>query len=248
MTGTSTVEGVSALAHGLHVAMVLGGLWGLAALLLPQAVQRHTWRRAPMPQLSYDGNEHARRVAALRHAAASGALANPATLVAHAPRISSESAPTPAVSLPLVLVAGTASAGIHAAVAPAHLLEEPLFGVFFLLVAGTQLGWVAALASRPSDSLLRAGIALNIALIGLWLVTRTVGLPFGLLPEPHPVGGWDVTCVLWQIVAVLSCRRLLRDSAALRIPPWLDWHPSTRAAVGAAAVTLVLLTVTGAHS
>ena len=236
------------LAHGLHVAMVLGGLWGLAALLLPHAVQRHTLRRAKPSRLQYDGDEHARRVAELRRSAASGALASRAILTAPAPSAPTGPRPTPVVSLPLVLVAGSAAAGIHAAVAPAHLLEEPLFGLFFLLVAGAQLGWVAALASRPSDSLLRAGIALNAALIGLWLVTRTVGLPFGLLPEPHPVGGWDVACVLWQVVAVFSCRRLLSDSDAVRIPPWLDWHPSTRAAVGAAAVALVLLTVTGAHS
>lgn len=248
MTGTSTVEGVSMLAHGLHVAMLLGGLWGLAALLLPQAVERRTRCRASEPPLRYDGDEHARRVAELRRAAASGALASGATLVTPAPTPSASPARTPAVSLPLVLVAGTAAAGIHAAVAPAHLLEEPLFGLFFLLVAGAQLGWVAALATRPSDFLLRAGIALNLALIGLWLVTRTLGLPFGLLPEPHPVGGWDVACVLWQGVVVFSCHRLLRDSDAVRIPPWLDWHPSTRAAVGAAAVALVLLTVTGAHS
>ncbi len=40
MTAMSTAVGASLLAHGLHYAMVLLGLWGLAALLVPHALDR----------------------------------------------------------------------------------------------------------------------------------------------------------------------------------------------------------------
>ena len=251
MTGSSTVVGASMLAHGLHAAMVLLGLWGLGALLLPQFLERrgaHGRTAYTPPHL----DEHERRIAELRAAAASGSLALAHTVQGTpAARTPSGAPRTPVLGLPLALVSGTAAAGIHAAVAPAHLSEDPLFGVFFLLVAGAQLTWVAALASRTTPRLLQAGIALNAVLILLWLVTRTLGLPFGLLPEAHPVGGWDVACVLWQLATIACCARLLRGAATTTstpIPGWFEWHPSTRAAVGAAAVVLVLLTVVGAHS
>ncbi len=72
----STVVGASVLAHGLHAAMVLLGLWGLGALLLPQA-REHRARRSPRRTAPAAAclDEHARRVTALRVAAASGTLA-----------------------------------------------------------------------------------------------------------------------------------------------------------------------------
>ncbi|MEN8673700.1 hypothetical protein [Nocardioides sp.] len=251
MTGSSTVVGASMLAHGLHAAMVLLGLWGLGALLLPQFLERRAVRGGTTyaaPRL----DEHDRRVAELRAAAASGSLALAQTGRATSAAPTTRSTPrTPVLGLPLALVSGTAAAGIHAAVAPPHLSEEPLFGVFFLLVAGAQLTWVATLASSTTPRLLRVGIGLNAALILLWLLTRTLGLPLGLLPEAHPVGGWDVACVLWQLATIACCARLLRRPStrtSTSLPGWFEWHPSTRAAVGAAAVVLVLLTVVGAHS
>lgn len=255
MTGSSTVVGASMLAHGLHAAMVLLGLWGLGALLLPQLLER----RAAHGRTAYASpprDEHDRRIAELRAAAASGSLALlPSVGGSPAVRTTSGTPRTPVLGLPLALVSGTAAAGIHAAVAPPHLSEDPLFGVFFLLVAGAQLTWVAQLASRTTPRLLQVGVALNVALILLWLVTRTLGLPFGLLPEAHPVGGWDVACVLWQFATIACCVRLLRPATAgvatrtsTPVPGWFEWHPTTRAAVGAAAVVLVLLTVVGAHS
>ncbi|MDO9458027.1 hypothetical protein [Nocardioides sp.] len=243
----STAVGASMLAHGLHYAMVLAGLWGLAALLLPHALTR--WSHAHPP--AYD--EHERRVAALRAAVTSGA---PGVAFPDDPPMvgtaSTRAAPVPVLSAPLAVVATAAAAGIHAAVAPPHLREQTVAGLFFLVTAAAQLAWAAAAAGRPTPTLLRAGVVLNLGLVALWLLTRTAGLPFGLLPEPHPVGPWDLTCVAWQVAAAAACAGALRDGSVgtddVRCPSWFDWHPSTRAAVGAAAVSLVLLTLSGAHS
>jgi hypothetical protein len=237
----STAVGANLVAHGLHYAMVLAGLWGLAALLLPHTLDRVA-RTSRLPD-----DDHSRRVSALRVAVASGSPGIP-VVASPAPAGRTHPRPRPTPGVPLALVATATAAGIHAAVAPAHLAEDPLTGAFFLAVAAGQLAWALAAAGRPTRALMGGGIALQLALVALWAVTRTVGLPFGLLPEPHPVGGWDLACVAWQLVAVVGCARAVAVGVPTRCPGWFSWHPLARAAVGAAASTLVLLTVTGAHA
>ncbi|MEO9322648.1 hypothetical protein ABFT23_04105 [Nocardioides sp. C4-1] len=241
MAAMSTAVGANLVAHGLHYAMVLAGLWGLAALLLPHTLDRVV-RTSRLPD-----DEHARRVSALRDAVASGSPGIPVVAPAIPPCPTDPSVRT-TPGVPLALVATAAAAGIHAAVAPAHLAESPVTGAFFLAVAAGQLAWALAAAGHPTRVLLHAGIALQLALVALWAVTRTVGLPFGLLPEPHPVGGWDLACVAWQLVAVAGCAQACAVGVPERCPGWFSWHPLARAAVGAAASSLVLLTITGAHS
>ena len=244
MTTLATAVGASLLAHGLHYAMVLAGLWGLGALLLPHALDRYAGAADSQ-------SPHDVRVSALRATAAAGTLSSPTA--PYDERTSPSAGPVrppvaAAFGLPLALVGSATAAGIHAAVAPPHLRESPLFGAFFLVVALAQVAWTATLLHRPSVSLLHLGVLLNLALVALWLVTRTLGLPFGLLPTAHPVGGWDVACVVWETAVASSCLHTLRNGVPAWFPGWFSWHPSSRAAVGAAAVSLVLLTVLGAHS
>ncbi len=244
VTAMSTAVGASLLAHGLHYAMVLAGLWGLAALLLPHALDR-----LAVPGSRPAPTAHDQRVAALRAAVASGAPGIPTLTVA--PPVEPEPTATPAFSVPLALVSSTAAAGIHAAVVPPHLRGEVAAGAFLLAAAVVQLAWAAA-AQRPTARLLATGVAVNLGLVAVWLVSRTTGLPFagalGIDAGRHPVGAWDLTCVAFELLAVAACWRVLRDGVPARCPGWFDWHPTSRAAVGAAAVSLVLLTLAGAHS
>lgn len=248
MTAMSAAVGASVLAHGLHYAMVLAGLWGLAALLLPHTLTR-LLGSTPAP------DEHARRVADLRAAVAVGAPGIAVPPLAPAQPAVPATPPEAGTALPLAVVATAAAAGIHAAVAPPHLREWVVSGAFFLVVALAQLAWTVA-AQHPSVRVLRVGVALNLGLVGLWVVTRTVGLPVGPLAEPHPVGAWDVVCVGWELLAAAACLRALHDTGPDRaraeepasLPGWFEWRPVARAAVGAAAVSLALLTVMGGHS
>jgi hypothetical protein len=103
----------------------------------------------------------------------------------------------PAVAL--ASFATAAAAGIHLAVAPEHFREWWAFGVFFAVCGVAQLAW----ASMPWSA--AVGIGGNAALIVLWALSRTKGLPFG--PDagtPEAVGPVDFATVILESVAVLA--------------------------------------------
>lgn len=85
---------------------------------------------------------------------------------------------------PLLVIAGIGAAAIHFGFAPMHLAESTVHGAFFIVVAWAQLAFALAVAKRPSPLVYRLGIALNLGVIAVWLVTRTIGIsgdaePFG---------------------------------------------------------------------
>jgi hypothetical protein len=246
VTAMSTAGGASGLAHGLHYGAVLVGLLGLTALLLPHALEplRHA-EAAPH-------DEHEQRIRALRRVAASGRLgtSDAVALLSAAtsgirPRSRAEAA---ALAVPLAVVGSAAAAGAHAAVAPAHLAQSVGLGLFFLVAAVAQAGWAALALTRVTRRLLLVGAAANLAVLTLWLTTRLVGLPFGLMPEPHPVGAWDLTCALWEVAVVAGCLWTVRRGAPRRVAGWFDWHPGVRVALIGSVFALLTLTFVGGHA
>jgi hypothetical protein len=106
----------------------------------------------------------------------------------------------------LSIVAGS----IHAVAAPSHLAETWTHGGFFVALAAFQLGWGVLIYSRPSPRALRAGIAINVAVIALWIASRTVGVPFG--PEawhPEAPGALDVAATATEAMIALIGQALL---------------------------------------
>jgi hypothetical protein len=231
--------GATSVAHGVHYAVLGVGLVGLLALLGPQLIGG---RRAP----SVD-DEHALRVLALTEQISSGGLG-----VRMTPALPATWARTEVVGhvrtryVPIAVVSSAAAAGVHAAVGPAHFRELLVFGLFFAGVALAQVAWSLAMAIRPSQALLVVAVAGNSAVLLLWLVTRTVGLP-GLLPEPETVGVWDSCASAWELVVVLAAGRVLRAESGidLRLPPWPDWEPSARAWALGSVCALTALTLIG---
>ena len=237
MTGMTVSAGVSSVAHGVHYTVLGLGLLGLVALLAPQ---RRSPRTAP----------DAERVERLRAAAASGTLASPllpggsvAVLAAPAPRLHRPEKP---LLLPLAVVSAAGAAGVHAAVGPAHFSEAAVLGLFFALAATAQLGWAAWVALCPSARAIALGATGNAALIVLWLVSRTTGVP-GVQSGRERVGPWDLTCVALELVVVLSCLRLRRTGTS-RLARWDRWHPAARWWTLASALALVALSISGASS
>src|ERR1700694_929840 len=103
-----------------------------------------------------------------------------------------------------------AAAAIHFAVAPMHLSEFALYGVFFIGLGLAQACLAAALVLSPSRRLFGAAAAGTLAVIGLYVASRTTGLPIGPQPwRPEPVGFVDVVCTLLEGIAVLLFLLLL---------------------------------------
>ncbi len=93
---------------------------------------------------------------------------------------------------PLVLASLSAAAGIiHLVMAPSHLAESTAEGAGFLVAGWVQIGLAVALirSSPPRRPLLGAVAAVNAALVALWAVSRTAGLPgVGVARGPRRLG------------------------------------------------------------
>jgi hypothetical protein len=84
---------------------------------------------------------------------------------------------------------------IHLAVVSEHASEWWLYGVFFLVLGIVQLAWAVEVMDSDRLPVPRLFAAMNAAVVGLWLVTRTTGLPVGPEPwEAEAVGTADLVC------------------------------------------------------
>jgi len=111
----------------------------------------------------------------------------------------------------LLAVCSIAAGVIHVAVVPQHLEEDRVFGVFFILTAGLQIAWAMRVLFAPSAIIYSAGALANGALIGAWVVLRTMGLPIGPhLWMPEPARALDVTASLLELLLVVGSLVLVR--------------------------------------
>lgn len=117
-----------------------------------------------------------------------------------------------------VIVAGVSlslamAAGLHLAVLPDHLQEGLVIGAFFLVCAVLQLA-AAAVVSAGAGARARQVIVIgNLAVIAIWAVSRTVGLPIG--PDagtPEPVSTLDALSFVAELVAIGGLFLLARPS------------------------------------
>ena len=118
----------------------------------------------------------------------------------------------------LALVAAVlvfASSFIHSNMLGPHFEEYWLFGVFFAVATTLQAIWTVLIYGSPLNRrLLVAGAVGSGALVLIWFVSRSSGLPFGPQPwVPEPVGVVDVIATLDELVALLLIAIVL---AALR--------------------------------
>ena len=114
--------------------------------------------------------------------------------------------------------AGFASFGaglVHVAVVREHLDESLSHGVFFAVVGLAQIGWALWALSAAAVPRPRSTVYATVALIALWAVSRTVGLPFSLGGK-EPVGRADVLAVALEVGLVLCVALAARSSATAR--------------------------------
>jgi hypothetical protein len=143
---------------------------------------------------------------------------------------------SPAIGRSIALILAGLSAGaavIHLVAAPGHYVELGDLGAGFLVAAALQGAWIRWCLAGPSRRTALAGIALNVAILGAWAWTRSVGLPVGpFAGGPEPIGLPDGASVVFELLLVAglvpialqldlaaSRRGLARELAAVAIVP-----------------------------
>ena len=148
--------------------------------------------------------------------------------------------------LRLLLAAGlVGSAAIHAAVVPEHLAEWPMAGSFFVVLGAAELALGLAVLVRLDRLVLGAVVVASVVPLGLWLVSRTVGLPVG--PEtwtPEAVGLADVMCCLLEVVTLAAALAVWRYRGRLARTPGGSAHARAIAVLCLVAVTTIGLGAT----
>lgn len=111
-----------------------------------------------------------------------------------------------------VAVLDLASAVIHAAVTGEHFNESGLFGAFFLVAAAAQLAAAVWLVARRSQAAIVAIGAVNLGLVIIWVISRTVGVPVGPDPGvPEAIGAPDALSTAYEaLIAVAAVAALAR--------------------------------------
>ncbi len=122
---------------------------------------------------------------------------------------------SPALALNGAAALSLLAAAVHLWVVPEHLEEWWGYGAFFVVLAVAQgLYGFGLLRRTPSRPYLLLGVAGNLAVAILWLVTRTTGIP---LLGPHAgevegVGVLNLACTLAEVGIVAGLGMLaMRD-------------------------------------
>jgi hypothetical protein len=252
-TGPATL--LPLLGHTLHWTLTFGGLLALLALLVASRPGRATPVRRP-------AEVRRRQLALLVSATASGpGAAVHAGGGAGTPRL--DAAPATAgratastasaadhTWLPVAVVSSAAAAGVHAAAGPEHLREGLLVGGFFVVSALAQLAWAAVvMLAGPTRRLLHAALVGNAAVVVIWLASRTVGLPGGLV-EVEAVGPWDLAATAWEVAVIAGVSLVLSSGrftdTDVHPVDIVRWSAAARGWLLASVALMVVLTVAGA--
>jgi hypothetical protein len=115
------------------------------------------------------------------------------------------------------LAALLAAAGIvHLVMAPSHLGESGVEGAGFVVAGWLQIGLALGLMARPQRWMLQLSVLANVALVAVWAVSRTAGLPFGAHADhAESVSIVDGSVVALELVAVALAVWLLGGRPAV---------------------------------
>jgi hypothetical protein len=138
---------------------------------------------------------------------------------------------------------------VHTAVMPDHFRESIWYGGFFVVAAVSQLAFAAIIVVRPSPRLLQAGTIGSAVIIGLWLVTRLIGVPIG--PDngaTEEFGVLDVAATVAEGMVVIAGIMALRVWKARPAWRWSRWPAVFRIAAPLCVTAAVLLSVLAPRS
>jgi hypothetical protein len=119
--------------------------------------------------------------------------------------------------LEVVAALSFVAAGLHLAVVDAHLREWWAYGVFFLAAAVGQSALAVLLLKRTPPWLVLTGIVGNLAIVGMYVLSRTNGPPLGPhAGRPEAAGVLDVACLVAELGAIVALLGLLPARLARR--------------------------------
>ncbi len=129
---------------------------------------------------------------------------------------------------------------IHISAAGDHT-ELPVMFTGFLLVAVLQIALGALLLRRPPSRLIiAAAVAMTLSSIGLWVLSRTAGLPFIEGGHLEPVGFKDGITKLLEVASIPMLLLLLSPDLARVSLPSRRLGGQLRAAVGTTCAMLLV--------
>lgn len=151
------------------------------------------------------------------------------------------------VAAALAGLSGLASV-IHLAVIPEHLQESGLFAAAFAGMALMQALWAGLVMVSPSRRTYALGALLNVAIVLIWVLSRTTGLPVGPHPGvPESISLADAAATTCEVLAVIGAMTLWarmdsrpsRTTPKPRTPVWRA-APLPRVGTGVGALPVLL--------
>jgi hypothetical protein len=119
---------------------------------------------------------------------------------------------------PALALLSAGAAVIHFVVIPGHWDEYWGQGLFFIGAAIAQLLWALWVVVAPSRLLYLVGAAGNAAIVVMWIVTRTAGIPAGPgAGEREPVELADTLATSFEVVLVVGALALARTVVPRRV-------------------------------
>jgi hypothetical protein len=95
------------------------------------------------------------------------------------------------------------AAAIHFAEISTHVEEYWVFGAFFFAVAWFQAASAVTIVARPDRRLVALVVIVNVITIGIWIWSRTAGLPIGPeAGEPEALGAAEVLATVLEALLV----------------------------------------------
>lgn len=143
----------------------------------------------------------------------------------------------------VLLASLSAAAGaIHLVMAPIHAGSSSLEAWGFAGAGWFQIAFAGFILARPSKLWLQLTVLANLAFIGVWVVSRTAGLPFG----PHAgtaeaveaVGTIDTVTVVFEVLLIAMA------AVAIVHPKVLSDLPAPAVAIGAGIPLAILVAAT----
>jgi len=111
-----------------------------------------------------------------------------------------------------------AAAWVHLAYAAPHLRQWWAYGAFFLATGAGQALFAPLILRRPRPWVIAAGVAGNVAIIAMYVVSRTYGPPLGPHAHvPEVAGPIDLATTAAEVCLVGVLLTMMRPVARRRV-------------------------------